>query len=602
MWKKAIQTWLNDRTDYLTFLSKYRSRVLPDGPRWAYTTASTLFWMLMVEVVTGLLLMSAYSPSSTTAWGSVFYIEQLPGGAFIRALHYYASQALIILFACHMIRVLLHAAYRTPREIIWVSGMILGPLLIGLAITGNPLPGSHKSFAQIKVEGNIVGTTPIIGPTAQRILIGGDEVGNVAITHLNFLHVALLPLLIGLLTVLHLHQIYRHADFSGEEDVPSDAITYWPHQSIRNLSVFGFCFGIVVFLSLWYGAPMETPLNPDIHDIPRPEWYFLFLFELRGYFTGSYEYIATIIIPTLSLLLLLFLPAIDWVCSKKVSKILHYTIVFGGLIAFTWLTLASMIRDHNDEAFQASKRHMKSLAERAVVLAKRGIPPEGASAMLSNDPKTHGPVLFQKHCASCHSHTNKEGKGIAASPPSAPNLYNFATRNWIAGFLDPEKVKSTHYFGNTSFKEGSMSDGQVEGLSEKQISQVAMALSAEAKLKSQKSIDLADKENIAAGIKLIKNDERCISCHKFYAAGELGEAPELTNYGSREWLIQFIRNPAHARNYGYEEDGAPNDRMPVFADHPGDSRKNLLDQKSIELITDWLRGEWYEPENEENKE
>ena len=124
----------------------------------------------------------------------------------------------------------------------------------------------------------------------------------------------------------------------------------------------------------------------------------------------------------------------------------------------------------------------------------------------------------------------------------------------------------------------------------KEKQQIIEALSHEAGLKSQDDTDIRDKTGIAAGSKLIA--ENCNGCHAFHGKrGDDGKGPQLTGYGSREWLIGIIGNPAHERFYGKE-----NDRMPAYAESSSDPKKNVLSQQELELLVDWLRGEWYEPE------
>ena len=117
--------WLDSRTSYRKLLAPIRRRILPGGPSWTRTTGSCLLWLLLVEVVTGLLLMFTYSPSASSAWASVHYIESIPGGDFIRGLHYFTSQALLIALALHTIRTLVAGAFRAPRELIWATGLLL---------------------------------------------------------------------------------------------------------------------------------------------------------------------------------------------------------------------------------------------------------------------------------------------------------------------------------------------------------------------------------------------------------------------------------------------------------------------------------------------
>src|SRR5262245_28120947 len=138
----AFQNWLDARTGYRQLLSRLRDRVLPSGPSWWLTSASCVFWLFVVQVFTGLLLMTVYSPSTSSAWASVHFIEQSAAGSFVRGVHYFAAHALIVVFAIHVLRVLLSGAFRAPRELIWLTGLLLVPIIIGWAVTGNPLRAS----------------------------------------------------------------------------------------------------------------------------------------------------------------------------------------------------------------------------------------------------------------------------------------------------------------------------------------------------------------------------------------------------------------------------------------------------------------------------
>ncbi len=600
-----IMNWLDSRTGSNRLINSYKNRVLPDGASWILSSAGCLFWLFVIEVITGLLLMTCYSPSVPSAWASVHYIDGLPGGEFIRGLHYYNSQALIILFTIHTLRVLLMASFRKPKEIIWITGILIAPAMVVWAVTGNPLPGTLDGFSQINVEGNIIASTPIVGPIFRKLLLGGDEVGNRTITHLYFLHVALFPIIMGLLLGLHITQIYRHSDKIDDLDKSNTkAVPYWPYQSIRNLTTFSLIFGLICGMVWFYGHPLKVPADSGIHHVPRPEWYFIFLFELRRYFTGQWEVVATLIIPGIALTLLLLMPLIDRISSEKTSKVMRYLIVTGGILTWSGLTMLSVLRDHSDVDYQHSKTHLAALTARVNELADHdGVPPQGAITLLRNDPKIQGPILFIKHCSSCHSHADANGKGIIAESPSAPNLYQFGSREWIQGLLDPEKIQSEHYFGKTEFKEGEMAEWILSsGDSEEEedikdfkaeMKQVVISLSAQAQLKSQAEMDKKDTDLIREGDTVIKEGIGCTDCHQYHDAGELGSGPDLTDYASRSWMVDFISNPAHERFYSDS-----NDRMPKFHDNFKEPNKNLLDQKTIEIITDWIRGDWYELERD----
>jgi ubiquinol-cytochrome c reductase cytochrome b subunit len=506
--------------------------------------------------------------------------------------HFYGSHALLILFAVHTIRVLALAAFRAPHELIWVTGLLLLPLVVTWAITGNPLSGTQKGFSQIEVEGNIIASTPLVGPITQRILIGGDQVGNLTLTHLYSLHVVILPALIGLLLVVHISQVYRHGLSAATlEGGRGSARPYWPYQTVRNMIVFGIVFGIVAALAWQRGAPLDAPADPELSHWTRPEWYFLFLFELRSYFVGKWEFVATVIIPVISLLLLIGIPALDRMSSTRVSAVLRGVIIIAGLAGFAGLTLASVLRDAKDPEHQQLIAEAEEHANRARELAdKDGIPSEGGITLLRNDPRTQGPRLFQQHCANCHPSVDPSGEGVAASEPSAPNLYGFGSVDWIEGMLDPETIASVHYFGQTAFADGDMVnaildlyDGVEDDEKQElrtQRHKIAVALAAE------RSGPESDDPLVAEGIELLIGDLACTDCHRFHDEGDLGSAPDLTGYGSAEWLFALISNPEHERFYP-----DTNDRMPAFGATEDDPSGGTLTSEQIDLLIRWLIGE-----------
>jgi mono/diheme cytochrome c family protein len=126
--------------------------------------------------------------------------------------------------------------------------------------------------------------------------------------------------------------------------------------------------------------------------------------------------------------------------------------------------------------------------------------------------------------------------------------------------------------------------GDLKEWKKEEIENVVIALSAEAKLADQAEADRADAERIKAGQELIKDEARCAQCHKFHDAGSEGSAPDLTGYGGKEWLTQFISNPADVRFYGDN-----NDRMPAFAEGAAGV---ALSKESIEALADFLRSDW----------
>jgi mono/diheme cytochrome c family protein len=225
----------------------------------------------------------------------------------------------------------------------------------------------------------------------------------------------------------------------------------------------------------------------------------------------------------------------------------------------------------------------------------RLIPKEGAVYLLRNDPQTRGSRLFGQHCASCHDYSSddlpEDSRWRNKVSPTAPNLFAFASRKWIRGLVDADQIVRNEYFGNTAHKTGRMAlwvKQHAEMLkADNNADAIAAALSAQAQLPLQREADAKDGELIRRGVTLI--EQNCArGCHKFGDHGQLGLAPDLTGYGSYEWLMGLVSDPTHERFYRHE-----NDRMPSFAKDLAHPENNNVSIRELSLIVDWLRGEYF---------
>ena len=225
--------------------------------------------------------------------------------------------------------------------------------------------------------------------------------------------------------------------------------------------------------------------------------------------------------------------------------------------------------------------------------APQGIPPAGALSLLRGDAKTQGPRLFQQVLRRLPQLREPGGESYGPTPPTAPDLYAYASRPLVDRPVGPETILTPHYFGNTKLRtmSGFVKDslGKLDESEKQDLAKLIAAVSAEAGLKSQRELDARDAAKIKAGRTQVGKDGLgCTDCHKFRGEGKLGNAPELTGYGSREWMMGVVSNPAHVQFYGKK-----NDRMPAYA--PSDNpAQNQLSKRDIGLLVDWLRGEWYE--------
>jgi ubiquinol-cytochrome c reductase cytochrome b subunit len=548
---------------------------------------------LAIQVLTGIFLWLAYSPSSQTAWESVFYIQHvMAGGWFVRGLHHFTAQAMTVLLVIHLLQVVIDGAYQAPREVNYWTGLVLLLLVLGLSLTGYLLPWDQKGYWATRVATNIVAVTPVIGGALQRIIVGGTDYGHHTLTRFFALHAGVLPGLIIAFIVGHVYLFRRHGIKAKEPRRRPDA-AFWPDQVLRDGVACLAVLAVVLFLTIRAGgAPLAAPADASqLFSAARPEWYFLFLFQFLKYFPGGTEVWGAIIIPIIVVGLVAALPVFARFRQGHRMNLAMIWVLIGAAGA---MTVAAMREDRANPAYLAAVERAEAEAERAVVLARApaGIPPTGAAALLRSDPLIQGPRLFAANCASCHRYEGHNGLGVALTEPQeASDLKGFASREWITGLLDWERILTPNYFGATWFTDGLMVHFVQDDLpfigdrGREQLPKAIMALSAEAALPAQREADLRDAELIVEGREHLLNTLlNCTECHTIF--GEGGEdGPRLTGYGSREWLIDFISDPAQEHLYGEWNDG-----MPRF----GAERR--LTEGEIGVLADWIRGDWYEPD------
>jgi ubiquinol-cytochrome c reductase cytochrome b subunit len=655
--------WLDNRTGVRSLVKAALYEPIPGGSRWRYVWGSTLVTAFVTQAITGVFLWMAYSPSTQTAWESVFYIQhEMWGGWLLRGIHHFMAQAMVVLLAIHFLQVVWDGAYRAPRELNFVLGLVLMLIVLGLALTGYLLPWDQKGYWATTVGTNLASQAPAVGPDLRKLAIGGSEYGHQTLTRFFALHAGVLPGLLVAFLAMHIALFRRHGLHATQPLKRADAM-FWPDQvlkdSVAALGVLAAVLGLTVYYG---GAELMAPADPaNPYDAARPEWYFLFLFQFLKWFPGELELWGAFIIPGVVMAVLFLMP---WIGRSRAGHLFNVgllVVLLGGAALLTAQALNedyyAAWRDKPQNAspevtakFEASQRFIEAKkqavldAERVVELAMlpERIPPTGALAMSYDDPMLQGPKLFKQYCASCHNYqiTNHvwlpsslaadvdtavellrksgiDAVDIENPNPSAPNLGFVGSAGWIQGFLDAKHVADADHFGysDSPFAEGDMvtfvhdmygeeMSAEDRKIADDAILSVAITLAVESGVqKNFLSPDVWQRLEERAGegrelmtgklAEVVDGGMSCTDCHKFHDDGDLGAAPDLTGYMSRQWMIDFISNPAAERFYGEK-----NDRMPAFAAHD-DPQLNQLDAKSLGLIVDWLRGDWRRAEEPE---
>lgn len=409
--RNRLLDWFDARTGYKALLHEALDEPIPGGARWRYVFGSALAATFMIQLATGVLLMFSYSPSATTAWGSVFYINhEMTLGWFVRGIHHFGSQAMVVLLAFHLIQVLLAGAYRAPREINWWFGMALMFITLGFSLTGYLLPWDQKGYWATKVATNIAGGAPVLGPYLQKVVVGSLDYGNQTLTRFYGLHVGVLPGLLVLCLAAHVALFRKHGVTAPPKAEGMDR--FWPKQmfmdTVASAVVLAVMLGLVF---LEGGANLDAPADPGSSNYPaRPEWYFLSLFQMLKLFEGDLVLIGTFVIPTAIVVMLLLFPLLDKVLPGRTAHFSACSFVFALVGGATYLTYAALQEDVYNWEFQSQRLEADRARRRALSLAadpEHRIPPEGPSYLLSRDPAFHGRMVLETKCLSCHYYGGK---------------------------------------------------------------------------------------------------------------------------------------------------------------------------------------------------
>lgn len=205
-----IGNWLNERFGWRSVWEAIFLRKIPHV-NWWYTLGSATLFVAINQAITGILLTLYYVPTPDHAYDSVVYITtQLPMGWLIRGMHHWGASAMVILVVAHLLRVFFYGAYKFPREVTWMTGVILLIVVIGFGFTGYLLPWDQKSYWATTVGTRIVAVSPLIGDWLLRVARGGDELSAVTLARFFGTHVWVLPAALIMLVGVHLYLVIRN--------------------------------------------------------------------------------------------------------------------------------------------------------------------------------------------------------------------------------------------------------------------------------------------------------------------------------------------------------------------------------------------------------
>jgi ubiquinol-cytochrome c reductase cytochrome b subunit len=509
---KALNDWVDHRTGLPTAIQTFLYEDIPASAGWHQVFGSVAMFLFLIQAFTGALLAFNYAPTPGDAYNSLRYIlTEVTAGRLMRGLHHWGASMMIVVVVLHMVQVFLYGAYKKPRETTWMVGVVLLLLTLAYGLTGYLLPWDNRAYWGTVVTTRIAAQAPLLGSYLTRLLGGDESIGVVTFARFFGLHVLLLPPATALLMGIHIYLVRKHgvAPAPGDEALPPRK--FYPQQVLKDTIAIFIAFSILFLMAVAVRVPLEQLADPtDTSYIPRPEWYFLFLFQTLKLFNGPLEVIGSTVLPGLAVLLLILVPFIDRSAMIKVTRrtfaaavVILAAIGWGGLTAAAVLTTPP-------EARQAAIDYS-----------------EPTEWMQLTPEEMAGVGYFRaENCASCHSLS----QGTPGIGPDLTRTASHRTAAWmIQHFKSPAGVRP-----GSSMPPIQLSDSQLNTLA-------AFLL----KLNPDNATALSGAPDFAIQGALVYQARGCADCHIVNGAGmEVGPSLNgLAKRRTRSWVEEHFADP-----------------------------------------------------------
>jgi ubiquinol-cytochrome c reductase cytochrome b subunit len=568
-----IERWFNQRTGINSVMHASLDEPVPGGARLAYVFGSGLLFIFISQVITGLCLALYYVPSAESAHTSVAYItKQVAAGQFLRSLHYYGSSAMIIVLLLHFLQTFIYGSFKGRRELLWISGALLSLLVLGMGFTGYLLPWDQSAYFATAVGTNIVGEVPFIGQWLTSMLRGGDTLGTLTLSRFYFAHVFLIPGMIFLFIGLHI-ALFRKAGAAGpiKEDPINPKLppeSFYPRQVVMDMAFALLLMIGLGFLSYFHPVhlgPIADPSNTQF--VPRPEWYYLPMFEWLKFWSSRMEVFAVVFVPGVLALLFFLIPFLDRKLERRPWRrpipLLAVAIVLVGMIFLGFKSHLDDLRDpgiatqlafQEKQVTQYTNTPFKPRMESA-----DGAPVSSASA---SPLVAQGKGIFTSQgCSGCHGATGtgtataESLVGITAKYPLAQitELLHHPNAKMVAGHMPafdlstPDMAALYSYLGSlgTSGGGGGGATAALPAAPEDSSGPAAITPNTAAKE------DTGASATVAAGAKIFQA-QSCARCHGEAGAGA-GKVPALSGLIAKRsdaQLAKLMRVPDAAMKAG----------------------------------------------------
>jgi quinol-cytochrome oxidoreductase complex cytochrome b subunit/cytochrome c2 len=523
---RTVIDWLENRTGIETAVKSFLYEDIPASAGWHQIIGSMALFFFVIQVLTGALLAFNYAPTPGEAYNSVKYImTEVTGGALIRGLHHWGASMMLIIVVLHMIQVFIYGAYKKPRETTWMVGVVLLLITLVFGLSGYLLPWDNRAYFGTVVTTRIAAQAPFAGQYVLRLLgTQGDSVGNVTFSRFYALHTVLLPPLTLILIGIHVFLVRKHGVAAAADDT-APRRRFFPEQVFKDTVGIAVGFIILFVMAVVAKVPLERLADPtDTAYIPRPEWYFLFLFQTLKFFKGPMETFVSVVLPGLAVLTLLLVPFIDRGPMIRLGKrTFAISLVVLAAIAWTGLTTAAVVTTpKNQESADDTETPSTETPEASPAAA-----PQPAWQRLTPE-ELAGLGLFKKQgCLSCHPGAGQKGVG----PDLTKLPANHRNVTWLVPhFKNPSKIVPGSVMPAVDLSNADLN---------------ALSLFVLTLTPKNETALLAVPDFVTQGA-MVYQTNHCTSCHQIHGVGST-LAPALDGVGlrhDRAWLEKHFANPA----------------------------------------------------------
>ena len=327
--KGKVLSWLDERYDLSGLLEFAKKKSVPKFREtiWYYFGGIALL-LFVVQVISGILLLMYYKGTEDLAYESVRFIStKVSFGWLIRSIHSWSANLMILAVFIHMFSVYFLKAFRKPRELTWYTGIGLLAISMAFGFSGYLLPWNELAFFATKVGTDIVGQIPLIGEPVLKLLRGGTDVSGATLSRFFGFHVAIFPGIFIILLTLHLLMIQRQGiaepeDYKKLPEKEKKTIPFFPNFALRELLIWLIVINILAILAVFFPWDLGTKADP-FSSAPvgiRPEWYFLFMFQVFKFLPGEILFLPGELVGVLLFGIGVVLWAIVPVWDKKTAK------------------------------------------------------------------------------------------------------------------------------------------------------------------------------------------------------------------------------------------------------------------------------------------